>query len=124
MRELEVESTIQWKLRWKRIGNWCNGFAKITAGMSIICYFVAGFYEMREFIFAAGCTNAVGLVLMSYSNYCFSQAKEKNQELEYLVSKEKIGKKEEKKIGKKEEEKIGKKEEEKIRGSYPPIFHR
>lgn len=85
MQMTEVDMAISWKIRWKRIGNWCNGLAKTGTCLSLVFTFVSGFYNLKEFIFAAGCTNSVSLALLSYGNYCFSQAKSKNQELHQLL---------------------------------------
>lgn len=82
----EADCAIEWNLRWKRCGNWCNNVAKLTSSFSLICDFVAGVYDRKEFVFVAGCSNTCSLVLMSYANYCFLQAKEKVHELDALAA--------------------------------------
>lgn len=82
----DVDELVRWNVRWKRCGNWCSSLAKVTSGLALVCDFVAGVYNLKEFVFAAGCTNTVSLVLLSYSNYCFVQAKEKTRELESVLA--------------------------------------
>lgn len=81
----EVESAVRWKIRWKRSGNWCSNLAKVATSMSIVCDFVAGFYDIKAFIFAAGCTNVLAVVLVSFSQYCFNQGSERARELDTIV---------------------------------------
>jgi hypothetical protein len=82
----DVDELVRWNVRWKKCGNWCSSLAKVASGLALVCDFVAGVYDLKEFVFAAGCTNAVSLVLLSYSTYCFVQAKEKTRELESILA--------------------------------------
>ena len=58
--------------------------SKFSIGAALIGDFVAGFYNIREFSFFAGCSNTVGLVLMSYAQYAFSESKNRNNDLAKL----------------------------------------
>lgn len=81
----DLTDVVEWRRWWRRVGNACFGTAKGAVGGSIIFEFVASFYRLPNFHFAAGCASTVGLVLMSFGAYAFAQVKEKNKELVGLV---------------------------------------
>ena len=85
MFEEDMKDSIKWKRRWKKIGNACLAISKGSLGFALICDFVAGFYDNREFSFASGCANALGLALMSYGAYAFSESAKRAKGINVLV---------------------------------------
>lgn len=82
----ELHDSIDWKIKWQRIANGTMAFSKFAVGLAAICDFVAGFYGLKEFTFAAGCISTFSLVLIGYSSSAHTQARRSDFKLRKILA--------------------------------------
>jgi hypothetical protein len=85
MIQSEITTLINWKIYWKKIGNFCLASSKFFMGVSLISNFISGFYNIKTFNFAAGCANTIAVVSLSYSSYSFNESTKRNNDLYDLL---------------------------------------
>jgi hypothetical protein len=87
MFEKDLLHVIFWKRRWNFLGNFFLITGKVCVGAAIVFDFVAGFYNLREYSFAAGVTNTVGLVSMGYSSFAKTESRRRHNDLASILKK-------------------------------------
>lgn len=87
MYERQLKDFVLWSNRWKKIGNCCHITATILSGFAVIWSFIAGFYDIREFIFIAGVTSALVMAVSQYSTKAFAEANKKLEDIDMFFKK-------------------------------------
>lgn len=82
----ELEESIIWRTRWKRIGNACISTSKFVVSTAILFDFLAGVTGRIELNVAAGAVNTMALSMLAYSSFAFSQSKSRDRALLALTA--------------------------------------
>lgn len=83
----DISSLVDWRFKWRKIGNYLESFSQLISLAGIILAFSAGFYDTKVLSFYSGCAGSVSLALLKGSAYAFSESKERTDSLNAILTK-------------------------------------
>lgn len=75
----DAKTSLEWRSRWKKIGDVSEAMAKILASIATIVAFAAGFFDLSILSFISGCLGTVSLVFLQFSSYAMNESRERTQ---------------------------------------------
>jgi len=88
--EFDIADTIRWRFIWRKGGNITEALALLTSLISTVLSFSAGVFDYTYLAFAAGCLGSISLALLRATSYAMKESKEREEQLNILLSKAKI----------------------------------
>jgi len=82
----DISSLVDWRFKWRKIGNYLECFSQLLSLVGIIFAFSAGFYDDKSLSFYSGCMGSVSLALLKSSAYAFAESKERTGSLNTILS--------------------------------------
>lgn len=70
----EIKSSLRGSVLWKNIGDICQTISKVFAGISTVCAFAAGFFNLVILSFLAGCLGTLSMVTQQFSSYASNES--------------------------------------------------
>ena len=81
----DVEDTIEWRYRWRKLGNCSESTSHLFMAISTILAFAAGFFGYEWMSFISGCSTVIAGVLMKFTAYASHESKERTQSLNAIL---------------------------------------
>ncbi|MHB1952720.1 MAG: hypothetical protein ACYCOU_03140 [Sulfobacillus sp.] len=81
----DVEDSVVWRFRWRKIAHSLDGIAKFCGGACTVLAFAAAVGTWSALSFASGCCGTLGIVLLQYSSYAHKEAREKTIETNQVL---------------------------------------
>ena len=85
--EADINDIINWKYRYRKIGDYFGSMSQIITLSATVVAFSAGYLDEKMLSFIAGCLGSVSLALLKASAFSYKESSERNTQLNTLLEK-------------------------------------